>query len=321
MVASIQTFGSYGNWHPHVHALVTDGLIERGGAHLPLAMIEARALEERFRRILLRRLHEAQRLSAEALERLLAWRHSGFSVHVGDVIEPTERASLERLGRYVARAPIALSKVHVQEDGRVRLRTPPDPQTGREAACSIPWPGCMRSRHGSRIPSTSRALLRRLLVSCETALPPGRSGGRGGCRPGAESGRGTEGRGRGHRGLSPLVGTSPAPHLRSRSPGVSRLRPRAEGGGRHHRRDRRGPHPGPSSAEADAQPLREPGAVGGGRGDVRESWSAARVARPERAGARCVPSAVGARSPATTGALAYGGCGWSGAGGAPDSAA
>jgi hypothetical protein len=99
MVASVQTFGSYGNWHPHVHAIVTDGLIERGGAFVPLAMIDARVLEERFRRILLRRMHEAERLSAEALERLLAWQHSGFSVHVGEAIEPTAGKSLERLGR------------------------------------------------------------------------------------------------------------------------------------------------------------------------------------------------------------------------------
>jgi hypothetical protein len=37
MVASIQTFGSALHFHPHVHALVSDGLLERGGAFLPLA--------------------------------------------------------------------------------------------------------------------------------------------------------------------------------------------------------------------------------------------------------------------------------------------
>jgi hypothetical protein len=71
--------------------------------------------------VLLRRIHEAERLSAEALERLLAWQHSGFSVHVGEAIEPTARKSLERLGRYIARAPIASSKVKPQEDGRVTV--------------------------------------------------------------------------------------------------------------------------------------------------------------------------------------------------------
>ena len=36
VVASIQTLGSFGNWHPHIHAVVTDGLVERGGGFLPL---------------------------------------------------------------------------------------------------------------------------------------------------------------------------------------------------------------------------------------------------------------------------------------------
>jgi hypothetical protein len=37
IVASIQTFGSQGNWRPHVHALVTDALLFPGGAAVPLA--------------------------------------------------------------------------------------------------------------------------------------------------------------------------------------------------------------------------------------------------------------------------------------------
>ena len=67
-----QTFGSYGNWHPHVHAILTDGLIAEGGVHVPLALIDARVLEERFRRTLLRSLHRAERLRADTLEKLLA---------------------------------------------------------------------------------------------------------------------------------------------------------------------------------------------------------------------------------------------------------
>ncbi len=34
-VASIQTFGSQANWHPHVHALVTEGLVLPGGTVAP----------------------------------------------------------------------------------------------------------------------------------------------------------------------------------------------------------------------------------------------------------------------------------------------
>jgi hypothetical protein len=37
---------------------------------------------------------------------------------------------LERLARYLTRAPVGLAKVFPQPDGRVKLLTPPDPKTG-----------------------------------------------------------------------------------------------------------------------------------------------------------------------------------------------
>jgi len=96
-------------------------------------MIDARVLEERFRRTLLRSLHEANRLRADTLEKLLAWQHSGFSVYVGEVIESSAPDQLERLGRYITRAPVAMAWVHPQKDGRVKLLTPRDPKTGADS--------------------------------------------------------------------------------------------------------------------------------------------------------------------------------------------
>jgi hypothetical protein len=39
---------------------------------------------------------------------------------------------LERMARYMTRAPIALGKVFQQKDGRVKLLTPLDPRTGKD---------------------------------------------------------------------------------------------------------------------------------------------------------------------------------------------
>ena len=132
MVSSIQTFGSFANFHPHVHALLTKGLLERGGAFHPLAGVDTEAIEQRFRRLVLDRLVRAERLSEDFRDRLLSWEHSGFSVHAGEAMESTERESLERMARYMSRAPVALGKVFRQEDGRVKLLTPRDPKTGRD---------------------------------------------------------------------------------------------------------------------------------------------------------------------------------------------
>jgi hypothetical protein len=47
--------------HPHDHAPVTDGFLERGGRFLPAPPRQAAAVEARFRDGLLRALHAAER--------------------------------------------------------------------------------------------------------------------------------------------------------------------------------------------------------------------------------------------------------------------
>jgi hypothetical protein len=52
------------------------------------------------------RVHEGW-LEREAAEAMLAWLHSGFGAHVGPPIAGDDRASLLRVARYDARAPLA----------------------------------------------------------------------------------------------------------------------------------------------------------------------------------------------------------------------
>jgi len=90
LVVSIQTFGSYAaNFHPHVHALVTDGAFNKEGECLQLPYFDARFVEEVFRRRVLERLHQASRLSEGFHRSLLGRVHSGFSVH-GEQSVPTD---------------------------------------------------------------------------------------------------------------------------------------------------------------------------------------------------------------------------------------
>jgi len=130
MVASIQTFGSALNFHPHVHALVTDGVLEKGGGFLPLAAPDFDALEELFRRLVLAALVKAERLSEGFRDRLLTWRHSGFSVYGAQVILPEETGRLAHLARYATRPPLAQQRVQRRPDKTYLLQVPPDPATG-----------------------------------------------------------------------------------------------------------------------------------------------------------------------------------------------
>ena len=46
MVSSIQTFGSFANFQSHIHALVTAGLVARGGVFHSLASVDTDAIEQ-----------------------------------------------------------------------------------------------------------------------------------------------------------------------------------------------------------------------------------------------------------------------------------
>ncbi len=137
IVASIQTFGSQANWHPHVHALVTDALLLPGGIIVPGPAYDEtleRLLTETFRRLVLEALHQEERISDTFLESLLTWRHGGgFSVYARHLILNEEPARLAHISRYLVRPPVARDRVHETSDDRVLLEIPPDPRTGATA--------------------------------------------------------------------------------------------------------------------------------------------------------------------------------------------
>jgi hypothetical protein len=130
-VFSLQTFGAYGaNFNPHCHGLVTDGAFSADGEFLPLPSLDASAVMEAFRRMLLLRLHRAERLSESFMQNLLSWVHSGFSVYAGPPVDAAEIASLESQARYITRPALAMDALRELDDGRLAMETPPDPRTG-----------------------------------------------------------------------------------------------------------------------------------------------------------------------------------------------
>ena len=111
---------------------MTEVVFTPEGAFHPVPWPPARVLEEALRRLLLAALFRAERLSESAHESLLAWAHSGFSVHGEQRVDASAGDALERLGRYVTRPALATGAVTLREDGRVCVATPPDPKSGAE---------------------------------------------------------------------------------------------------------------------------------------------------------------------------------------------
>jgi len=130
-VISLQTHGAYGaNSHPHAHALISDGVFSPEGEFLPLPSLDTAAVMQVFRRLLLLRLHQAERLSESFMHNLLSWVRPGFSVFAGPPVEAAALTSIESQARYITRPALAMDALHKLENGNLALETPPDPRTG-----------------------------------------------------------------------------------------------------------------------------------------------------------------------------------------------
>ena len=115
---AIHTFGEYLDFHPHLHALVADGLFVRSGLFHVLPDVTLKPLEELFRARVITFLVEKGLLPPERANMLRGWVHSGFNVHRSRRVLPEEREDLERLAQYIIRNPFAVEKMQVTVPNR-----------------------------------------------------------------------------------------------------------------------------------------------------------------------------------------------------------
>jgi len=113
-----QTFGSLLQPHPHVHCLASRGLWNTDGQWIPVPYIDANAAEKLFRFKILRFLKRKGLLDDERIELLNSFPNSGFSVDTSPTVWPQDSDGLERLGRYMLRAPLSLSRIHWSDGAR-----------------------------------------------------------------------------------------------------------------------------------------------------------------------------------------------------------
>ena len=163
-------------------ALVTEGAFTPQGEFVPLptpATYRLADIEERFRHLLLKRLHCAERLSEAFMNKLLEWNPSGFSVHADQLVFDDEPQRLENLALYLTRAPIRLDTVTRSDDDRVVVTTPSHPSSGNtvllldpldwiHAICQqIPDPGQHLTRYyGAYANRNRKALSQNALTAC-----------------------------------------------------------------------------------------------------------------------------------------------------------
>ncbi len=116
-VMAIHTFGEYLDFHPHLLALVADGLFMRDGRFHILPDVSLKPMEELFRARVITFLVEKGLLPAARARMLRGWVHSGFNVHRSRRALPNEREDLERLAQYIIRNPFSVEKMQVNQPG------------------------------------------------------------------------------------------------------------------------------------------------------------------------------------------------------------
>jgi hypothetical protein len=106
----VQTFGDLVNFNPHVHALVADGVFEASGRFIPLPPIPEALLAERLRREVLGLLVRREVILPPLAGQMLAWRHSGFTVHNQVRVAAGDAEGRKSIAGYMLRAPFSLEK-------------------------------------------------------------------------------------------------------------------------------------------------------------------------------------------------------------------
>ena len=141
MIAGIQTFGELLHFHPHVHALVTDGVFLPNGTFRQLphengtgsnqddsCLSRFRASEndpihDRWRRKVFDLLLSEGKIDQETIDQMTTWQHSGFSVDRSVYLSKGDVAGLERLAEYMVRCPLSLARMtRVTDEGSVIYR-------------------------------------------------------------------------------------------------------------------------------------------------------------------------------------------------------
>ena len=113
IVAVIQSFGSRINLHSHLHFLVSEGGSDLEGCFHSVCRFNDDLLREIFTREVFSLLLRKQLINLTLVQKILCWRHTGFHVH--SKVRAESKKEAERVGKYMIRPILSLSKLSFDE--------------------------------------------------------------------------------------------------------------------------------------------------------------------------------------------------------------
>jgi len=78
-------------------------------------------MSEYFRRVIVKFFLKKKLISAKIATSLINWRHSGFSVDASVHIHAGSSKTREALSQYIARPPLSLKKISIEENGEATV--------------------------------------------------------------------------------------------------------------------------------------------------------------------------------------------------------
>ena len=109
------------HWHPHIHALVSEGVfLPETGGFLPLPKLAAEPFLKLWEQEVFALLLGAGRITEEVVENIRSWKHSGFSVDQSVRLEAGDQEGVRRLIQYFLRCPFSQARmIEVTQEGKV----------------------------------------------------------------------------------------------------------------------------------------------------------------------------------------------------------
>jgi hypothetical protein len=101
VVAVIQTFGDRINFHPHIHVLMTEGGTGPDGVFHRVSRFHDEVIQEIFTHEVFSLLLRKKLIGLPLVQKILHWRHTGFSVH--SQVRAHTKSEAERVGKYMIR--------------------------------------------------------------------------------------------------------------------------------------------------------------------------------------------------------------------------
>jgi len=124
IIVSYQSFGDLLRFNPHYHGIVLEGGIDETGSFHHMPVKDTSLLTEVFRRRVLKLFVNRGLFDPHFARKILAWKHSGFSVDNSVPIPASSRKARVNLSQYIIRHPVSLQKIlYARSNGTIIYKT------------------------------------------------------------------------------------------------------------------------------------------------------------------------------------------------------